>query len=57
LTAIILGGAHGNMAFDIFSVLNKTPNSLAIGASTSLCAVIGLFLAYIYLVSLMNGNT
>jgi membrane associated rhomboid family serine protease len=45
------------MAFDISNVLNKTPNSLAIGASTSLCAVIGLFIAYTYLLSLMNGNT
>ena len=45
------------MAFDIYHALTKTQNSLAIGASTSLCAVIGLFMSYTYLLSLMNGNT
>ena len=45
------------MAFDVANIIKNTQNSLAIGASTSLCAVIGLFMAYTYLLSLMNGNT
>lgn len=64
LSCYIFGGMQGNsniilgiMLFDLYNKHFGNINALAIGASTSVCAVMGLYMATIYLWSKVHGRT
>lgn len=51
-----IGGAQGNLLTSYVNFINENNFTVSVGASTSICAVLGLDLATMYIVSLKNGN-
>lgn len=56
LLTFFIGGAQGNLLTSIANFLNENNYAVSIGSSTSICAVLGLYLSTIYIVSVKNGN-
>ena len=57
LVTFILGGIQGNMFSSLINLLRNKGNIIAIGASTSICAIFGLSMATMYIDNLRRGNT
>lgn len=56
LVAFILGGIQGNMFSSLINLLRNKGNIIAIGASTSICAIFGLSMATMYIDNLRRGD-
>lgn len=56
LLTFFIGGAQGNLLTSIANFFNENNYAVSIGSSTSICAVLGLYLSTIYIVSVKNGN-
>lgn len=56
LVVFFLGGIQGNMMSCFAAFFKDASNTVSVGASTSICAVLGLYLATLYIVSLKQGN-
>ncbi len=56
ITVFFIGGIQGNMLSCMVNLLRDKSNVVAIGASTSICAIFGLNMATIYLENLRKGE-
>ena len=56
LLTFFIGGAQGNLLTSIANFLNENNYTVSIGSSTSICALLGLYLSTIYIVSVKNRN-
>lgn len=56
LIAFVLGGVQGNLFSSLVNLLRNRGNIVAIGASTSICAIFGLSMATMYLENLRRGD-
>jgi len=56
LLAFFVGGIQGNLLSLYANFMKEKDNVVAVGASTSICAIMGLYLASLYLVSLKNNT-
>jgi membrane associated rhomboid family serine protease len=56
LLAFFVGGIQGNLLSLFANFINENDNVVSVGASTSICSIIGLYLASLYLISLKNGT-
>ena len=56
LLTFFIGGAQGNLLTSFVNFLNENNFTVSVGASTSICAVLGLYLSTIYIISVKNGN-
>ncbi len=56
MAVFFVGGIQGNMMSSYSAFFKGASNVVAVGASTSICAVLGLYLATLYIVSLKQGN-
>ena len=54
--AFLVGGLQGNLLSLFANFMNENDNIVSVGASTSICAIIGLYLSSLYLISLKNGT-
>ena len=52
----LVGGIQGNLLSLFANFMNENDNVVSVGASTSICAILGLYLASLYLISLKNGT-
>ena len=56
VVTFFIGGAQGNLLTLFANFMNGNNNIVSVGASTSICAILGLYLSTLYLISLKNGN-
>lgn len=56
LLAFFVGGMQGNLLTLYANFMNGNDKVVSVGASTSICAILGLYLSTLYLISLKNGN-
>ena len=54
--AFCIGGLQGNLLSLFANFMNENDNVVSVGASTSICAILGLYLGSLYLTSLKNGT-
>jgi membrane associated rhomboid family serine protease len=54
--AFFIGGIQGNLLSLYANFINENDNAVSVGASTSICAILGLYLSTLYLISLKNGT-
>jgi rhomboid protease GluP len=56
LFTFFVGGAQGNLLSLYANFIKENDKIIAVGASTSICAILGLYLSTVYILSFKNGT-